>query len=1609
MTDPKHEDNALASVDQYVHGLLRGADRRYVERRIDESEVWAAAHREALRRKDLLEGVPAHEPSEALIASTLGRVAVVGPRRDRRRKRFIVGSFASIAALVAVFLGVEAYFRLLAPSPYDLQIMGQRTLASGSAASIRVRLASVDPDRDVSGRDVWIELRDEERGHRVELARFATDAEGSGSPRFTMPEWPSGTYSLSVSARTPSGTESIVREVALERSARVILSTDKPVYQPGQNIRVRVYAIDRGSRRPLAGEAVKFELTDPKGNLIFRERTIASAFGIASTECRLAALLNEGDYTLRCTVGDSTSERAVRVERYTLPKFKVSTELDRAFYLPFDVVRGTVHAEYFFGEPVAQGGVSVEMHAEVAGESRRVGTAGVVLDGQGRADFSIPMPDRLIGTASDDGDARVEFRVRVEDAGGQSVERSIERIVTSRPLRIHAVAEGGTLVEGVPNTVYVFTTSADGSPVATSVSVEGFARTFWTGEDGIASFEIDSVSEGGVALAIRAVDREGRAARSTVTLDGDSNDGAFVLRTDATSYEAGSTMTLSAFGGGNGPVFVDLVRDGQTVLTDRMTVSGGKGTLAIDLPADLTGPMRLAAYRFDDRGRPVRRDRVIVVRPSGELNVQVIGAEGARRPGEGAELEFRVTTPEGEPAPGALSVSIVDEAVFGVHAAASPITGAMDALEAELLEPIYAVYPWDPFAPNQQTEDQRGAIGALAAVPFRSNRDTLMRELLDEGFIAEEMLDVLESERFDEVLGFLSDSISPEVLAVLRGESDLVFTLRETTYIDKLHEVERAKGDWRRIRSAILGFAAFVLGVSVFVLFVVLIAKLCGSTNVGQPVASTIISVVIIALLIGIMLPALGTARRSSRQLKDSTTIRGLAQGLEVSGLALDPRGEPTSAQSAVRVREWFPESLLWRPELITDDRGVASLDLTLADSITNWRVSASAITADGRLGGTNTDLTVFQPFFVDIDAPVALTRGDVVAMPVVVYNYLEEEQTVELAAERADWFELLDQPSKVMTLGPGEVRGEVYRVRAMELGTHALRVDASGVSRSGVVTRDALRRDIVVDAEGIRVERAFNGTLRSPESLDASFPTASVKGSHQVTLKLYPSAFSQVLEGLDGIFQRPYGCFEQTSSTTYPNILALDYMLRTGVDAPEAEARALQYIHLGYQRLLSFEVDGGGFDWFGNPPANRTLTAYGLMEFEDMARVRDVDPDLIARTRDWLLDEQNADGSWTPESYAMHDDPTASDENWARLLTTAYIAWAAFAHAGDSSAATAARRFLLRTPVAQLDDPYTIAMVSLALMSTGGRDAAGPYLGKLSALAEGDTADSVSWQRRPGNRTMFYGAGRYADVEATSLAVLALVESGHDPMLARAGLSWLVAQRDAWGTWGTTQATVLSLKALVAAADAPLDNGRARRVTIAQGGTVLHTVEVSPDQSDVMQLIDLSSTPGFVEGEPIELVDATGTATAYQLALSHHELAPEPSVSSGLDIAVSYDRAALRVGEVLHAAALTRNTGASALPMVMLDLPVPPGFEPLTADFTEMVERGTIARFETNARSVVVYLTALNSASELELKYRLRATMPVEVQTGAPRAYEYYDPDVQAIDEPVRLRVTAS
>lgn len=249
--------------------------------------------------------------------------------------------------------------------------------------------------------------------------------------------------------------------------------------------------------------------------------------------------------------------------------------------------------------------------------------------------------------------------------------------------------------------------------------------------------------------------------------------------------------------------------------------------------------------------------------------------------------------------------------------------------------------------------------------------------------------------------------------------------------------------------------------------------------------------------------------------IDDSHSMLKRLEGAEIHRKSFG--GQAVQYKEVGRVRDWFPETLFWRPQIITDERGRAEIRVPLADSITTWRLTASANTLDGRLASATAGLKVFQDFFADIDFPVFLTQNDTVKVPVSLSNYLKEKQRVKVEIAREPWFELLDEPTRELELAPEQVTVAYFRVRVKEPGRHKLLVKAFGTKMS-----DAVRREVEVVPDGKRFETVINDRLQGRARHTIEIPASSI--DRKILFKLYPSTFAQVLDGLDGMLQMPYG-----------------------------------------------------------------------------------------------------------------------------------------------------------------------------------------------------------------------------------------------------------------------------------------------------------------------------------------------------------------------------------------------------------------------------------------------------------------------------------------------------
>ncbi|HVS39374.1 MAG TPA: alpha-2-macroglobulin family protein, partial [Gemmataceae bacterium] len=1062
-----------------------------------------------------------------------------------------------------------------------------------------------------------------------------------------------------------------------------------------------------------------------------------------------------------CKTGDVESRLAVEVKKYVLPKFKATVTTDKPFYKPGETIKLTVQADYFFGKPVTESAVDVEVLNDAAGQAptRLTGRT----DGKGAVSFDYAVPPDANRQAS--AVSRIHFQVAVVDPAGQKQTASADAPVSESPAQIQVIPEAGELVQG-PNTIYVLVTRLDGTPAQHAhlalfdlnkphaedkPSIPELADA---DEDGAAAFSIAPIPEPThfgwqASLKVVAHDDLGMEIADCLANVRCGSTDDFLVRTDKAVYKAGDTMTLTAVGGHSGAVFVDLIKDGQTLRTETIEMANGQGQAAVDLAPDLAGTLQIVAYRLDKDGKPKRKARIVYVRPADDIHIAATldPAKKEYRPGDSTQLHLQLTDKSGNPCPGAVSLAGVDEAVFSMLPQRPGTETAFYTLNEDLMAPVNRIHPWSPDVNASQRYEQ--ALFAAASSVDETVQDHRNVPVL----------------------------IDKKTMAPV----DATHSLVAQTYEAKVQETAALRADRLRLMPQL--WVAFIAAVIVTGFLGFWLFSQASILNKSVASVSILLPCTFYALIALQFTGQMGGKTQkdrinlvSGRQIfRDTNGVmpmegafgevsmnQGFARVVDIKTL-LDPARPQQGAPSPPRIRELFPETLLWRPEIVTDDEGHAALPLELADSITTWRLSASAVAADGKLGAAQLPVKVFRDFFVDLNLPVALTRGDEVGVPIVVYNYLDKPQTVALtlADDHDGWFTRLDGAEQRLDLGPNEVRSVHYRLKVEKVGDWTLTVAARGAADS-----DAVKRPIEVLPDGRRVEEVVNGVLEKPADVSLTVPENCIPGSAKEFVKIYPSTFSQVMEGLDGVFRMPNGCFEQTSSMTYPNVLALDYLQRTGQNRPAVRAKAEGYIRSGYQRLVGFEVlddrgrPSGGFDWFGHAPANRALTAYGLMEFTDMARVQDVDPKLIARTRSWLLAQRQVDGSWDPETHRMHDDAVGGDPADARPAETAYVAWAVFGDRAAASDAFVTLNYLKSRISESIHDPHVLALVCNALLTVDAHNAdAIPYLNRLESLKKFSDDGKFAWWEQPaGARTTFYGAGRGGEVETTALATLALI-----------------------------------------------------------------------------------------------------------------------------------------------------------------------------------------------------------------------------------------------------------
>ncbi|NOZ01383.1 MAG: hypothetical protein GXP54_05775, partial [Deltaproteobacteria bacterium] len=797
-------------------------------------------------------------------------------------------------------------------------VLGPKTYYQGEKTRVKVFARDAVTGKPFSHKQITLLTSVGEDGDIGQM-KLTTDEFGAADADIMFEQAGAGTVTASMSIEGGT-TIDADQKVDVVRMLKVLVTTDKPIYQPGQEMHFRVLALRKPLLSPEAGEDCVIEVFDGKGNKVFKETLKTSDFGIAFARFQLAHEVNMGTYKVKATVGETVTEKAVTVDRYTLPKYKVEVALDKPFYVVGDKVEGTVSARYFFGKPVAGGSVKVTLatfdveftdFAEVAGNTNE----------EGLFAFEAQLPSFLVGQDLEQGKAIVRLTAKVMDTAGQKVSKEQGVTVAQNSFNIVIIPESGNIVPGITNRFYVFTEDPAGNPISVQVHAGAGAETWAvdTDDTGLGWFDY-APDEPTMVIQAAAEDAQGNKVERSFQFKAGVSGEAVLVRADRAIYKVGDTALVSVFApDAKDRVYLDVIRHHQVVREEAFDLADGQASVEIDLDQEMAGDVVFSAYYLGRTGQIVRDEKLVFVQGADALSIEITPDKDSYLPGGQAKVNFKVTGKNGAPAVAALGLQVVDEAVYALSDNKPGLLRTYFELEEEIQKPKFEIHDADfdlsdivTTNPKDQEEEDALEVKAQAAFAALGNpgitaaASSWDQALRDAAKVLSPLYDkdkerVLDALRDRMTQGDLNESGIAQYLASQTEFYDFfgnlyLFGSQNNGFVITMRsmgpdEMDGTDDDWKTT------FETW---------------EAWGNGGWGEDMAFA---------------DGQGPFPGAGPPQNAGTDKTSTGDG---SG------GEP-------KIRKDFPETLYVNPELITDAGGEAVAQIQMADSITQWRLSSIA------------------------------------------------------------------------------------------------------------------------------------------------------------------------------------------------------------------------------------------------------------------------------------------------------------------------------------------------------------------------------------------------------------------------------------------------------------------------------------------------------------------------------------------------------------------------------------------------------------------------------------------------------------------------------------------
>jgi hypothetical protein len=1357
---------------------------------------------------------------------------------------------------------------------------------------------------------------------------------------------------------------------ARTKSRRGYIAIDKPLYQPGETIWFRAFDVASATFAGTERDAATIKLIAPRGSTIVEKRVIVE-LGAAGGDIPLMADLPGGEYTLVAQAdGGMKTERKLIVSSYQPPRIKKKLEFMRKAYGPGDTVAATLSLHRATGEALANKQVSGAITLDGVDLPR----VPIATDGDGNAVVSFALPPQI---ARGDG----LLTILVDDGGvTESVQKRIP--IALRDLAMQLYPEGGDLIAGLPARVYFAAKNAldkpadiDGRVVDDRGKLVALLASY---HDGMGRFEL--IPDAGRKYRVEITRPVGIAR--TFELPAARAAGCAMQALDDFASQRADLRVAVWCTKSQAIAVTAVLRDKRTATATAAVTAGEPAIVSLAMPAGVQGAVRVTVF---DGDLDPQAERLVYRNRGADFKVAMHADHSTYHPRDKVALAIETTAPDGKPIAADLALSVVDDTVLAFADDKQATLFAKLYLEAEMpgqkieepnfyfgsdakapasLDLVLGTAGWRRFdwkavlsPPQPPIEDawtftgdpwaKRPRTKIRKAVAKAGDKDKDKEELANEKNVAPKEHEAHQKP----ALPPANDEAKKGKKAAADDEDALVDKMAPAAPMEEL-DVMPARGEMLEIQA---------MG-----------GRLARFDNRGFDV---------------------GTEADRHRH-----HIRGAKNGEEV---AQDPYccvvperqfPAPTYTGRYDGPRTDFRETLMWQSRVATGATGKATVELYLSDAVTSFKATAEGIAMGGILGRGEALIQSKKPVSLAVKMPLEVSEGDHVRLPVTIANETAEPYTATLRASFGKAFRVTGgalAPS--IQLAPNERRSTFYELDVVGDGKQAsdgkiaLAVAAANLE-------DSVEQKIRVGPVGFPQEISMSGTLAGTITREVTI-TDVLPGTMTGKLTMYPSPLATMVEGTEAMIAEPGGCFEQASSTNYPNIMILGYLEEHKAAKPEIVERANKALDHGYKLLTGYETRTRGYEWFGGDPGHEALTAYGLMEFREMAKVYgDVDRAMVDRTRGWLLARRDGNGGFKRNERALDSFGSASRE-----VTDAYITYA-LAEAGEHDLAPELDR--QREQAASTKDPYVLALAAKALLDVRPKEDATRVA--IKRLVELQAKDGSF----PGaDHSITRSGGDALLIESTSLAAMAMMASGdHMPEVRRA-VEWIDAHRGGAGNFGSTQSTVLALKAMAMYARASALTEAAGVVTLRINGKEVGRVSYEKGHQGAIELpLGEHLRPGK---NVIEIALDSPSSLPYSALVTWGSKVPATSPHAKVHVATALARSSAHLGEGVRMNVTVTNGTAAGLPMAIARIGLPGGLTFQTWQLQELRDKKLIDYYETRPREVILYFRSLAPHASKDVPLELIASVPGAFTAPASRAYLYYTDEHKHWVEPTTITIS--